>query len=811
MLNITKNILLLSKSIRIKFNLYARYTNEILDINHDSAVSNTDITELKYYMNLCGIKHHTNNDVKIKIIETGENISLSIKSLEENRYTRNELLKNGSMYDELLDTYPEDVDYIIGCLYPTDMETIRKAKDGDVLVYNPAYIEDNENIIESLESFIKNVMDRWLVKSYVITDDAFIIAFMGVLYSNIPGAINNIRLDNIKTNRVNSYYLEQYFNSSHYLWKDVKYLNKESIYWLYNNLDYIMKHIGKNKALFKLVDNVFEKNNVGIGSYNLKQSLPEVTDNGMSYLPFDTDRNLIVTKGLNKSYTSSEDKTLSIETITELQLVESDPLQGLIDNQSEKSEYISANIIEDLKNNNTNIEKTKILDIFVKDMYMIDSDSLLDTTINHLIYLVANNLYTGLVDYSDPNSNNTTSKPKLGSTIEYTEPNSTQSYTLTPYTGVLMLIALLMKLSGKEDTPLTHITYHKILSNGHDVEELLENMFPDEYSDKLIRHLESIRPVTNEKMQTPLDMSEYINRITDFNKVTWILDSNSGNTMISTNIKHYLEKTTFNGKLVLSDEPKTIDELLKEHGITYTIKNSYDLVASIRNLLYGFTMTKVDEYEELRLSMIAYKNIIDKLTSYTTQVINNIDNVDNTVMLYDNMPTPLYSKKGVLKVLETEFKPLEDFIGVLKTEINDFRDNAIATIFSIDRPKVIARREPVIDGYCCMNSNSWIRDDRPVNIIEIADVDDYNIIDDEFVDVFFKKVKIEHNPMEDMPGGNSTEINDFRDTTNVKLNDSVNSTVYDKKIITGVTGKAFLTHGSGVIKDRPNNIIEILD
>lgn len=810
MLNLTTNILLLSKSIRIKFNILAKYINNQIEKTY-GIVPSDDPTEWKYYLNLCGMKHVTNNDVKIKIIETDEIVSLTKEVLITYKYTRKELLKNSSLYIELINNYPEDIDYIIGCLYPTDMETILNSVDGTILTYNKEFVEDNENLIFQLEHYIKNVLSRWHIDAYAVVEDLYLPSLLSVLYGSIPGKILNIRLNNIKTSRVHSYFLQEFFNSRMLLWTDVKYLNKESIFWLYHNLDYLIKHVGKTKTLTSIVNNVFEINNVGIGSYQLHQTTPNIdVSKSLSELPYDVNRSKIVTKALNNSYVVNDDEEISIEDITELQLLETDPLKGLLDNQLEKTEYISKNILDMLTTKNKGIENTKILDIHIKDLFKINSDSLLDIVVNNLIHLVSENKYNGLIDYNDPNSGTNSDKPRIGSIIEYTEPNNSQTYTLTPFSGVLMLVALLLKLAKRDDQPLTYINYYDVIDDNLGLDSHLANIFPDGYSEKILSTLNNILPTKVETIQTPYDMSLYISEIIYFSKLSWILDSNCENNIVSANIKQYLERITKNGKLVLSETPKTVKELLSEQGIVYDIKNSFDIVASIRELLYAFTNIKVDEYEELRLSLNAYKNILNKLTSYTTQIIDTVDSVDNKAMVYNNNPSALYSKLGLLTILDARLYPLEDFIGVLNAELNDFRDNTSHGFFNTTKPRAFLRDIEMIRGNIHIYNDKFIRDDKPTNYIDLLEIPNYDILHEEFKDVFFKDVQSINYPLEDFEGNNSFELNDMRDEPTGSLNPEIASYpfVRTEDII---RGKTYITTGSGVILDKPNTTIDLID
>ncbi len=810
MLNITNNILLLTKSIRIKFDMVARHINKQIEDKYGIEISD-DRYDWKYYQNLCGVKHFTNTDVKVKILETNEEVSLTKEILDMHRYTKNELLKNEALYIELVDTYPADIDYIIGCLYPTTMDIILNSSNGSILTYNSTFIEDNENVISELETYIKNILARWHVDGYAIVEDLYPASILSVIYNNIPNKILNIRMNNIKTSRVHSFFLQEFFNSRLLLWNDVKYLNKPSIYWLYHNLDYLIKHVGKSESLYIIIEKIFEVNKVGIGTYQLHQTTPDIdTTKSVNELPYELNRSKIVTKALNNSYTSNKNEEMSIDEVTTLQLLETDPLKGLVDNQLEKTEYIVKNILDLLTNNDKGIENTKVLDIHTKDLFKINSDAMLDLVVNNLLHLVHKDKYYGLVDYSDPNTDNSSSKPKIGSIIEYTEPNNNQTYTLTPYSGILMLIALLLKLVGRDDEPLTYIKYYNVIDDELSIDEHLTHLFPDGYSEKILRFLHNLRPDNIDTIHTPYDMEDYINQIILFSKVSWVLDSNCENNIVSANIKHYLERITRNDKLVLSEEPKTIEDLLAEQGIDYSIKNSYDVVSSISKLLISFTNIEVDEYEELRLSMNAYKNIINKLTSYTTQVIDTVDNVNNRAMLYNNNPSAYYSKLGLLTVLDAYFQPLEDFIGTLNLELDDFRDETLHTFCNTNTSYAYLRKIEDLVGYVSIHNDKFARDDKPTNYIDLQTIPMFNILNEEFKDVFFKDVESFNYPLEDFVGESNVMLDDMRNNITSDFYANKEPSVYPNpnEII---KGKTIISTGNGIVYDNPTIEVDLVE
>lgn len=806
MLRITKSILAFSKSIRFKLTILPIHINKTLEeMGYEISA---DKTTWKYYMNLAGLKHFTNNDVKITVLETGTKESLTKELLEQYKYTKKELLKNETMYEELLIEYPDDLEYILGCLYPISIERAISAEEGDILLYNPTMIEENENIIEHLEKWLKNVISRWDVKSFSIVENLYPSALLGVIYSNIPHAILNIRLSNIKTSRVCEYFLEAYFNSNLRLWGDLTYLNKESIFWLYHNLDYIVKNVGKNKTLNTLVEEVFEKNGVGIGLYQInQQSLDLLETSTLKELPFPEDRHVISSFGLNNSYDISAGLKMSISNMTTLQAIEVDPLGGIMDTDLEQTGYDADRINESLRLNSTNTQNTRVLDVNVKDLFRTNPESLLDLVINNLVALIAEDKYTGLVDFVDPNETGS-SEARAGELVEYTEPNNSQTYALRPYDGLLMLIYMLTKLVGDEERTINQINYFDVINTKYDLDSVLYRLFPDGYSANAIRYIDKFRPTDVELITTSYDMESYIKENMLFNTISWVMDSNSGNDIVSANIKQYLALITQDGTLTLSNTRKTPRELLMDQGIDYEIKNSYDIVNSIRSLLLALTNIKVDEYEEIRLSLLSYKRILDKLTSYTTQVIDTGDGVDNRKMIYST-DTKLYiSKLGLLTVLDAKVEPLEIVDGEVNVILNDFRDESSIFKDVLKTPVFTLRNRVYTDGLMLIGHEGFIVSDRPTNHLHIEPKPMYDISGDDMNNYFFKQVITNLDPLEEGEQEANIMLSDYKDSVTLSKGNPIGRPIYTRND-PWVDGYGMMDIGNTIEVDVPKNHISL--
>ncbi|MCI4438104.1 MAG: hypothetical protein JHC33_14960, partial [Ignisphaera sp.] len=425
--NYTSSILTLSNSLIVKVLDVGIAINNGLLINNNIIPSN-DKTTWKYFMNLAGIRHETNSKVMIHIIETSTTEELTKELLAKYKYTKLELMKNSIFYNDLIANYPNDISFINGCIYPVDIETAINAEDGTILAYNKNLVEDSEyTLISELEVYIKNFLKRWHVRAYTITDDLYLPAMLGVLYSSIPNIIQNIRLNNIQTEQVHSFHMEHFFRSHLDLWDDISVLNNSSKYWLYKNLRYLIKHTGKDSSFNTILTNIFNANNVGVGEYILKTTTPEYLENNNLLTPNATiTQPICISKKLNDSYVLDNNTINSIDSLVGLELNTLEQVTNSIN--TNKNSYISRTVQDKLTYLKYDNAKTKVLDLNLVKLFQLHGIDLYKMVIDHWIICIKENIYNTVVDYTNPTTSSKPDISQLAELVEHTDPNTNQTY-----------------------------------------------------------------------------------------------------------------------------------------------------------------------------------------------------------------------------------------------------------------------------------------------------------------------------------------------------------------------------------------------
>lgn len=681
-----KQAISFSKSLTIKFKDVAIAMNAGVLVNGGTISRNP--REWKYYMNMAGEKHSSNKDVLVILKETGEEVVLTKEILDNNPYTRQELQKLDAYYDDLIDNYPEEEVFIRGCLWPIDKETAIAAEDGTILAYDTSYPASNEyNLIRELQTYIYSFLQRWHVAAYTITDELYLSSMLAVLYSTLPSRIINSKLDKIQTNEADAFHLEHYFRSNLNLYDDLTILKPQTQFWLYNNFEYIKRNIGKHGTFTKLIEKVFQENELGIGEYIIKQPDNVLNEDAkLTESVFNKSEALTMTKSLNKSYKMSEDQEKSIEKAV---LLEIDSVATISeDDLSSKNTYLVDEVNTAIQNKYLDNQKTKMLDIGVGILYKRYGFDLFRVVLDHWVYLCKQNQrdpeQPGLAIFKEP-------------TIDFTDPNTSKSYAISPRVGLLMLVKLMLIVTGQTDQKIQDLYYTMVLPKSTtEIDKVFNKMYDDGYISYYIEDFKKNIPAHIPYFSQKEVVQDYLNNVVNFYSYVWMQDANSESIATSFLIKQLFGYSLQQGKYTITTEPKTIDQLLQDEGIVYKLEDDADIRKSIEDLILAFTGVHVDEYYYIKQMLEHTKSLLGKVTSYTVQIVTDSKNEKSTPAFYNNMEA-FKVRNGLINVTGSEFAPLEkEYVNIIAKGLN-FIDEA-TLIYINDVPMQSAFCRQTIKG-----------------------------------------------------------------------------------------------------------------
>lgn len=266
----------------------------------------------KYFLNLSGEYHPYDRDLlktdggvmTVKVAgATGPVDSPFTKELVQGEAvdngTASEYTFGSRRYKELVARYPTLELLIRGILNPIDIKLAISVPNNTILYcggyfpkrYSPldedpayvyligdrytnetALIEPQEtNLIPKLQQYINLSMEAYNTQEYEYIDDLYIPTLLARLYALMPGQIDVIRLNNIKTPFVHSFHVREYLESYGYMGQYVDDIPLDQAMWLYRNADYLSLNKGRQSTFDDIVNNMLTPTQIPINGFKLRQ------------------------------------------------------------------------------------------------------------------------------------------------------------------------------------------------------------------------------------------------------------------------------------------------------------------------------------------------------------------------------------------------------------------------------------------------------------------------------------------------------------------------------------------------------------
>lgn len=234
----------------------------------------------KYYLNTAGEYHPTDTIMQVRSVDTLETIDFTKANLRIHRATAREYRFGSRFYRDLVRRYPDQTALINGVLSPVPIDDAINASDGTILDLDHTLREPNEtNLISGLQDWVYNFFSRWNNNQYTLVDDLYTASFLGILYSHLPGVILTLRLRNAKTPYAHSFHIREYLASHGRLDAFMPYLSTKQQLWLYRNIRYLERNVGRQDTFDDLVDNILTPRGLPLAWYKLQHNVEDMPDN----------------------------------------------------------------------------------------------------------------------------------------------------------------------------------------------------------------------------------------------------------------------------------------------------------------------------------------------------------------------------------------------------------------------------------------------------------------------------------------------------------------------------------------------------
>jgi len=643
----------LAKSFVIKLHITAVMMNLRLretGLPIDNVIGVDDIRGWRYYRHLTG-EYHRSDSVLLSVLglpDLNGVYGIIIKSLDDENYhiltkeflvshttTKTELLKMEKYYNDLVTTYPMCESLIRGILNPIDIRTAIKAKDGVILSYNKNLIQHNEvSLINDISKAIINYVDRWVINEYVLTDELYIHKIYELVTVFSIFKIINHRLSRVGTTEASEFHIDEFFKSNLNIASLTKNLTHESRIWLYKNLKKIIKHTGKNEILRNIIDKILIPNGLGVYDIELSSILPTVKNDNVNNV--DLHPTVIYpNRTIKVDYNNKKTTRISSEYIFALQNNKIVP--GAYVNE-ESASLESSEVIQE---KNT-LEPTKAI-LVVDDIKLSDSINIFDIVMDVLVrYAYTNSIddlkYTVIVDGLQP-------------------------MTINCRQAVLLIIELMLKLTGKEAVLLKEWANTTLINkNNPYIDNDLLYQYMNETLESLIVEVPSMIVFTDKSK-----ISTFILEYKKWYMKYYLLLSNIDNSQ-SLLIEQNLSSLKYNDNTVFSTVGKNIQELMLEKDMYPIYSYDADIFKILSEVLLIFTGVEIDVLKSKKSYINDILTLIDRLTSYTTQILTE----ENNVVITGFMKTMNgLGELNISKVIEATHKCAEELDALPELYLDD--------------------------------------------------------------------------------------------------------------------------------------------
>lgn len=383
-------VLQLAQTIVIKSSSTADALNRYLtDYFGTGAVDKLNPASWKYYLNLAGEYHPTDEPMQVVSMDTLETINFSKENLQLHRATARGYEFGTRQYQELVNQYPKQELLILGILYPADLQTAIAAPDGQILSYPSGLVEPNEySLIARLQDWINGFKLRWTNDQYAISDELYPATSLGLMYLQLVPAILTLRLQACKTNEAHSFHIQQYLASHGGLDTYMANLTPKQALFLYRNIAYIERNTGQQNIFEWLVEHIMSERNLPLAEYVMRHDVSQMPTQLYPELVFHK-------QAINTGYASTGTTTVNLEQM----LTKEDPAA------SGNAEYRAENttqIQEVMENSLSNVVLTKVLESSMIDYSNSEVYTLEDALMNHWLFLSTNGYYNAFIGVNNP-------------------------------------------------------------------------------------------------------------------------------------------------------------------------------------------------------------------------------------------------------------------------------------------------------------------------------------------------------------------------------------------------------------------------
>lgn len=582
----------LARSLVIKSEASADVINADIVSKHGSGSVLYEYPETwKYYLNISGRYHFTDQMMKVISLDTHEEIEFTTANLKVHTATADAYRHGTRYYYSLLRLYPQQEVLIMAILNPVDINEAIAAPDGTILGYDPAFLEPQENtLIYDIQAYVYSFMSRYSVNGFFNIWKNYTMCQLFTLYFSLPAWIMTQRINYCKTEKAHSFHIRNYLASHGRLDKYMPYLTFEQALYLYINIDRLEKHAGKTETFEELIEWILSKRMIPISSYTVRQ-LQTHNEELMPDLLARRQAIGIVDNSVEQDYV-----TLPVYYDKEKLLKPGNPRYYLAH---------ETEITHELQTSDSSVIQTKNLESAMVDYSDAVPDPLPEVLMRQWTYMSTHGLYNVVVNFNHPVSG--------------------EKYSIFADEALVYFAYVYMTSRGHTLTKLPEVLNVKFRLHPRPPASLLYKDIPHEWpelyalADELVRN----QPVLTECRSVSMffDMSYQI--FLEAQK-HWRLKANTGDPM-KRGIVAGMVNRLYGIEGVQFDQTITMSRWLEQRNLPVfdgTLKEADSVLKEVFNKATGFS---IDDTKSLRSIQKALIEMFSQLSSYSIQFMREIN------------------------------------------------------------------------------------------------------------------------------------------------------------------------------------------
>lgn len=632
-----RDIFLLTKSFTIVCKEEAGLYNDLISEFYGKEIDHNEPSTWRYYTHLTGEYHELDSPIQLVSIDSGNTITLSKETIIYHRSTRDELLKFGYYYKELVDRYPTQellIKSIINTSPLPTMEELLKLENWTIVGYNQNLVESQEtNLIPELQKRLDNYKVHKLMTTYGLMEPYYMASLFSILYTFLLKSILAIRLSNDKTERAHSYHILNYLSSHHKLDRYYNYLTKKQVFFLYRNLLYLNNHSGRNETFQTLIDKLFTEKRVSVVNYRQKQRNSTDDEGNMEYR-----FNQVLLNNSNLVYSTNN------FTLEDIRDRERDLYKG-----NEKEYQFNTEEINFTNQNSLYSQlRTKDLEVNLVDNTNDVRRTLVPMVVDYWGYMLSINRLNFISSIVDPVNN-------VDYRLNVRDMFKLFSIVLHKYNGITI-----------DTFPdfIANRVFKPVLPTDKDI---IGKSYKPEWTVRQL-YKEVIASVPSYvSCDTAYSFNLFISDVYNVNLGHWLLVCNQGDKNINGQLEMCVENLNHKGIYEFDDE--TVPAFLKRVGFLSVLDYDSDVLYELlMNILNSVTYNKLGELGRNRYVQDALVQVFKQFNSYTVQLIDKYFSSESVLA---NLKSPLYTLDRDSKTTSYYLNDNTSYVDIFTVKKND--------------------------------------------------------------------------------------------------------------------------------------------